>query len=399
MNVRVPGIRDRTGVKKLRGPSRESHLRLTGRDHETHKESHLAAVTLAAYDHRGLLGIVDVHTDDKSSLWANRSTMHRLDYVVGKDNAGVVSILDAPLLDPRLGNMEVELTLTREGALHALQNGSRYVLRRIDSTSIGKYTKLGFVPCGLANKGRRGQVDLQPIYLDFADVSRLAKVESPLLAAAEAVFGKATHVEDEPDEDRPVSVIMDPALAAANRPPPPKAAAAPKPKPAPTHAPRPTPSKPLTGRALWQRIVALHEDRSVRGSAFLNHIPRDQLEGFIRSGRILTIPGGDCVVSAGSRSRNVWVILQGSVELRRGTHAFGALRTGDVIGEMAFLRQTDHKTQVYAREGSQLLELRAEHLDKVVATSAELGTHVAMGLAAALSRKMARANAARRPRA
>jgi hypothetical protein len=415
MDVRFPDARDKGAVRKLRPRGREYFMKLYGQDHETNREGRTAAKTLTAWNGRTLLGIADVHQHDGSSLSEARFKLHSVEFVVGTADKTSIAVVDHPLLDPDHDRADVVPALMLAAGRYALASGIRYLFTKISPSALDVHVGIGFEQCGQVVKARRrGQLDSVPMYLDLGNVQRLMKVSSSLLSAAEAVYGKAELVEDEDEDDEPTPpsamAIVDPALAARaqQRAAPASPKPAPKPPPSRRHtqvspARRPAPRTPppsqgppdppaLEGRAIWERIFALRKDRTTAGSAFLNHIGREELDALIRGGRVLALPRGDQLVRAGERRRDVYLLLNGQLELVRGDRPFGLLRAGDVVGEMAFLRQTDHNTAVRARTASQVLQLPAEHLDQVVVRPGSLGTHVAMGLAASLSRKLTRMN-------
>jgi CRP-like cAMP-binding protein len=90
---------------------------------------------------------------------------------------------------------------------------------------------------------------------------------------------------------------------------------------------------------------------------------------------------GTVVINEGEEGRGLFVVLSGELEVsRRGgdgeTVALGGLRTGEVFGEMALLRNVRTAATVVAQRPATVLFLAREYVARIVAAVPEIRTYL-----------------------
>lgn len=92
-----------------------------------------------------------------------------------------------------------------------------------------------------------------------------------------------------------------------------------------------------SGDEYWEEVhEALEGAESLRPSA-LDGLAQAEAERALDKSNIIECDPGDVVVKKGGVSRNLYVVLEGTLEVRDEERAVAVLSPGDVFGEMSFL--------------------------------------------------------------
>lgn len=92
-----------------------------------------------------------------------------------------------------------------------------------------------------------------------------------------------------------------------------------------------------SGEEYWEEVhEALEGAEGLRPSA-LDGLGQTEAERALEKSNIIECDPGDVVVKKGGVSRNLYVVLEGTLEVRDGEHVVAVLSPGDVFGEMSFL--------------------------------------------------------------
>ena len=97
--------------------------------------------------------------------------------------------------------------------------------------------------------------------------------------------------------------------------------------------------------------AAMHEIEAQKISAF-HAFTDDEVERCLARSNVIECAAGDRVLKKGGAARNIFVVLDGTLEARDGEQVVGVIRTGEVIGEMAFLLERPRTLDVYAASDS-----------------------------------------------
>jgi hypothetical protein len=112
--------------------------------------------------------------------------------------------------------------------------------------------------------------------------------------------------------------------------------------------------------------AAMHEIEAQDISAF-HGFTDDEVERCLARSNVIECAIGDRVLKKGGVARNIFVVLDGTLEARDGEQVVGVIRTGEVFGEMAFLLERPRTLDVYAAsESVRILSLSESTIRKMV---------------------------------
>lgn len=116
----------------------------------------------------------------------------------------------------------------------------------------------------------------------------------------------------------------------------------------------------------------------------------DQIERLLARSHVLRCEKGDAIIRAGHTSRTLFVVLEGTLEVRREGRVVTVASRGDVLGEIAFLIDARRTADVIAaHEGVRVLALSEANLNKLISTEPELAAKLLLNLSRALCYKIA----------
>ena len=118
----------------------------------------------------------------------------------------------------------------------------------------------------------------------------------------------------------------------------------------------------------WSDIhMALDELHAQRFSAF-DGFADDETRRCIARSNIIECAAGDRVLKRGGTARNIFVVLDGILEVRDGERVVGVLGAGDAFGEMAFLLERPRSFDVdAATDDTRVLSLSEGALRRMIA--------------------------------
>jgi predicted GNAT family N-acyltransferase len=112
---------------------------------------------------------------------------------------------------------------------------------------------------------------------------------------------------------------------------------------------------------------AMHEIEAQDISAFHAFTDED-VERCLGHSTVIECAAGDRVLKKGGVARNIFVVLDGTLEARDGDRVVGVIRNGEVFGEMAFLLERPRSVDVYAASDAvKVLSLSESTIRKMVA--------------------------------
>jgi hypothetical protein len=97
--------------------------------------------------------------------------------------------------------------------------------------------------------------------------------------------------------------------------------------------------------------AAMHEIEAQDISAF-HAFTDDEVERCLGHSNVIECAFGDRVLKKGGVARNLFVVLDGTLEARDGEQVVGVIHTGEVFGELAFLLERPRAFDVYAASDS-----------------------------------------------
>ena len=87
----------------------------------------------------------------------------------------------------------------------------------------------------------------------------------------------------------------------------------------------------------------------------------EEVERCLARSNVIECAAGHRILKTGNTARNIFVVLDGTLEARDGEQVIGVIRTGEVFGEMAFLLERPRTHHVYAASNSVRVLSLSEH--------------------------------------
>ena len=127
--------------------------------------------------------------------------------------------------------------------------------------------------------------------------------------------------------------------------------------------------------------------------AFAGLDPAETRECISRS-NIIECAAGDRVLKEGGSSQNLFLVLDGTLEVRYRGRLVNVLGPGDAFGEMAFLLELPRQSDVYAATpGVRILSLSDGTLHKLMAEEPTLAAKLLLNISRMLCGRLIKANA------
>ena len=126
----------------------------------------------------------------------------------------------------------------------------------------------------------------------------------------------------------------------------------------------------------------------LRNVPLLAGLADDQLEQLVGRVRRVRVPAGSWVMREGEAAHSMYIIRTGqleAVDVGPPESVINLMRRGEVIGELALLRQATRTASVRARRDAELLELERESFDELIRSLPGF----ALGLTRALGERLA----------
>lgn len=136
-----------------------------------------------------------------------------------------------------------------------------------------------------------------------------------------------------------------------------------------------------TSASYWSEVhSALSELESQRISA-LDGFTEDEAARCLEKSTIIECKAGDRVLKKGGVARNLFVVLDGTLEVRDEDGVHAVLGAGDVFGEMAFLLERPRTRDVYAvSDSARILSLSEANLKKLTDTDPAIAAHLLLNI-------------------
>jgi hypothetical protein len=137
---------------------------------------------------------------------------------------------------------------------------------------------------------------------------------------------------------------------------------------------------------------ALSELAESRFSA-LDGLTAEEAARWLGKSNIIECSAGDRVLKKGGVARNMFVVLDGTLEVRDGETVVRALGPGEVFGEMAFLLQQPRSMDVYAAtDGVRVLSLSERMLRQMIDSDAQAAAKLLLNISKMLCLRLLRSS-------
>jgi hypothetical protein len=126
--------------------------------------------------------------------------------------------------------------------------------------------------------------------------------------------------------------------------------------------------------------AALSELTASRISA-LDGLTEEEAFRCLGKSNIIECQAGDRILKKGGVARNMFIVLDGILEVRDGERLLRVLSPGDVFGEIAFLLERPRTADVYAAtDGVRILSLSESVIRKMIENDAEVAAHLLINI-------------------
>ena len=134
-------------------------------------------------------------------------------------------------------------------------------------------------------------------------------------------------------------------------------------------------------------------DLEHRGITAFDGFTQDEIERCVARSNIIACNAGDRLLKEGGAARNVFVVLEGTLEVRDQDRVVGVVGKGEIFGEIAFLLEQPRASDVYAAsDGTKILSLSESNLRKMIAEEPSLAAKLLLNVSKMLSMRLVRAD-------
>jgi Cyclic nucleotide-binding domain len=153
-------------------------------------------------------------------------------------------------------------------------------------------------------------------------------------------------------------------------------------------------ASPDTSDEYWAQVEATLErlhDEELHAFAGFNH---SETQECISRSNIIECAPGDRVLKEGGSSHNLFLVLDGILEVRHRGKLVNVLKPGDVFGELAFLLELPRQSDVFAATpDARILSLSDRTVHKLMADEPALAAKLLLNISRMLCGRLIKANA------
>jgi hypothetical protein len=145
----------------------------------------------------------------------------------------------------------------------------------------------------------------------------------------------------------------------------------------------------------WARVEALLERMDPEELHAFAGFDESETQECVSRSNVIECVAGDRVLREGGSSHNLFLVLDGTLEVRHRGKLINVLVPGDVFGEMAFLLELPRQSDVYtATAGVRIMSLSDGTLQKLMAEEPVLAAKLLLNISRMLCGRLIKANAA-----
>ncbi len=142
----------------------------------------------------------------------------------------------------------------------------------------------------------------------------------------------------------------------------------------------------------WSEIRQTLDELDAQRLSVFDGLTDDESQRCIARSTIIECAARDRVLKRGGTARKIFVVLDGTLEVRDDDTIVNVLSAGDVFGEVAFLLEQPRSFDVHAAtDGTRILSLSEGALRKIIAEDANLAAKLLLNLSKLLCVKLIRA--------
>lgn len=113
----------------------------------------------------------------------------------------------------------------------------------------------------------------------------------------------------------------------------------------------------------------------------LEGLTNDEVSGVLMKSNIINCKAGDHVIKKGGTAHNMFVLLEGHVEVYEGDSMVAVFGPGDIFGAMAFLLECERVTDIWAATDCRILSLSESTIRALIDSDAHGAAHLMLNIA------------------
>lgn len=273
--------------------------------------------------------------------------------------ASAIAVGERAMVRPHLRGTDLLLKMMQNGMHFANDNRIQLVFGDCEPHLLNLYLGLGQRTYSKTNVNSAEAGYLVPIVLVVEDVAYLRRLNSPL----------AEHLRDFGDDAR-IPACVQRAL---------------------TEGSAVMSRAHTTPAAYWGEVHSALSELEASRIGALDGFTEDEAARCLDKSSIIECQKGDRVLKKGGVARNLFVVLDGTLEVRDDDGVHAVLSTGDVFGEMAFLLERPRTRDVYAvTDGARVLSLSEANLRKMIESDPAIAAHLLLNISKMLCLRLLR---------
>ncbi len=143
----------------------------------------------------------------------------------------------------------------------------------------------------------------------------------------------------------------------------------------------------------WSEIQSALRELEGQKISALDGLRQDEADRVLTKSNIIECNAGDRILKKGGVARNIFVVLEGTLEVRDDDELIGVLTAGDVFGEMAFLLNRARAFDVYAAtDDAKILSLSESTIRMMIADDTEVAAKILLNISRMLCVRLLKAN-------
>ena len=263
--------------------------------------------------------------------------------------AAAIAVGERAMVRPHLRGTDLLLKLMGTGMKFANDNRIQLVFGDCEPHLLNLYLGLGQRTYSKTNVNSAEAGYLIPLVLVLEDMVHLRQLNSPLLEYVRD-FGDDARVPD------CIQRVLAEGSAVVSR----------------MHQ---------TSASYWSEVNGALSELGANRISALDGFSEDEAARCLEKSTIIECQNGDRVLKQGGVARNLFVVLDGTLEVRDGDTVRGVLEAGDVFGEMAFLLERPRSRDVYAvSDGVRILSLSEAKLREMIKSDPAIAAQLLLNI-------------------
>jgi CRP/FNR family cyclic AMP-dependent transcriptional regulator len=129
----------------------------------------------------------------------------------------------------------------------------------------------------------------------------------------------------------------------------------------------------------------------VKGSPLFYELYDEEILKIVEKCKVLNLQPGDAIFKEGDEGDEIFMILNGTAEVKKGEHVIANLRKGDLFGEMVLLKENVRKADIVADNFTDVLVLRYNDIFGLYGTNNKIFSIIMLNLARMLATRLKKA--------